>query len=159
MFDIQSDILPIYNPEEFFLSSPMNFDYLSQSIPNMNLFPSFPTNQYQLNSPLPDDYVSQLAKQMAYIRMIQEIENQRNNIKTKYTTSSPAILTESVHVNQIINDIMSRTLSDIFQEQIKQQTHVSKQGELLFVKKQNHNHDDLMILKKTKRPKVCISNK
>jgi hypothetical protein len=147
MLDIPSDILPIYNPEEFFLSSPMNFDYLSQSIPNMNLFSLFPINQYPLNSSLSDDYVGQLAKQMAYLRMIQEIENQRNNIKTKLTTNPPAILTESIHVNQIINDIMSRTLNDIFEEQTRE----SKQGELLFVKKQNHNHDDLMVLQKKKQ--------
>jgi len=156
MFDSQSDILPIYNPEEFFLSSPMNFDYLSQSSSNMNLFSSFPINQYQLNSsPLPDDYITQLAKQMAYLRMIQEIENQRNNTnKSKLTTNSSSILTESINVNQIINDIMSRTLNDIFEEQIKQQKRVSKQGELLFVKKQNNNNDDMTILKTNKRYKV-----
>jgi hypothetical protein len=156
MFDSQSDILPIYNPEEFFLSSPMNFDYLSQSSSNMNLFSSFPINQYQLNSSsLPDDYITQLAKQMAYLRMIQEIENQRNNTnKSKLTTNSSSILTESVHVNQIINDIMSRTLNDIFEEQIKQQKQASKQGELLFVKKQNNNNDDMTILKTNKQYKV-----
>jgi hypothetical protein len=130
----------------------MNFDYLSQSIPNLNLFSTFSINQYQLNSSLTDDYITQLAKQMAYLRMIQEIENQRNNTKSKITTNSSAILTESIHVNQIINDIMNRTLNDIFKEQIKQQTRVSKQGELLFVKKQNN--DDRMILKMTKQYKV-----
>jgi hypothetical protein len=158
---MQSDILPIYNPEEFLLSSHMNLDYLSQSFPNMNLFSSLPINQqYQFNSSsfLKNDYVTQLAKQMAYLRMIQEIENQRNNKKSKVPTngsnpSSSSILTESIHVNQIINDIMIRTLNEIFEEQTKQQTRVSKQGELLFVKKQNQNNDDITILN-TKKHQV-----
>ncbi len=164
MFDIKSDILPIYNPEELLLSSHINFDYLSQSFPNMNLFSLLPINQYQLNSPssLEDNYITQLAKQMAYSRMMQEIEYQRNNKKSKVSTnflntSSPSILTESMHVNHIINDIMVRTLNEILQEQIKQQqqqARVSRQGELLFVKKQNNNNDDITILRTKKQHKV-----
>jgi len=164
LFDIKSDILPIYNPEELLLSSHINFDYLSQSFPNMNLFSSLPINQYQLNSPssLEDNYITQLAKQMAYLRMMQEIEYQRNNKKSKVSTnflntSSPSILTESMHVNHIINDIMVRTLNEILQEQIKQQqqqARVSRQGELLFVKKQNNNNDDITILRTKKQHKV-----
>jgi hypothetical protein len=49
---------------------------------------------------------------------------------------------------------MSRTLNDIFEEQIKQQKQASKQGELLFVKKQNNNNDDMTILKTNKQYKV-----
>jgi len=170
LVDIKSDILPIYNPEELLLSSHINFDYLSQSFPNMNLFSSLPINQYQLNSSssscssLQDNYIAQLAEQKAYLRMIQEIEYQRNNKKSKVTTnffntSSSSILTESIHVNHIVNDIMIRTLNEIFEEQIKQQqqqqqTRASRQGELLFVKKQNNNNDDITIVHTKKQHKV-----
>jgi len=128
----------------------------------MNLFSSLPINSYQLNSSSSSyeiDYINQLAKEMAYVRMIQELEYQRNNKKSKETinclnTSSSSILTESMHVNHIIHDIMSRTLNEIFEEQIKQQTRASRQGELLFVKKQNNNDDDRTILNTKKQHKV-----
>jgi hypothetical protein len=136
----------------------MNFDYLSQTFPNMNLFSTLPINQYQ--SSLQDDHITQLAKQMAYSRMVQEIEYQRNNKKSKiptnfFNTSSSSILTESVHINHILNDIMIRMLNETFEEQIKQQqpqqTRVSRQGELLFVKKQN---DDTISFNTKKQHKV-----
>ena len=123
----------------------MNFDYFSQSLPNVNLFSTFPINQYPFNSPLTENYVTQLAKHMAYLRMIQEIDNQRHDRKSKVTMKSPntsSILTESMYVNQIINDIMTRTLKDIFQEQIKRPTRVSKQ---------NNEKDDLTIWKRNKQ--------
>jgi hypothetical protein len=137
----------------------------------MNLFSSLPINQYQLNSSssccssLQYNYITQLAEQKAYLRMIQEIEYQRNNKKSKVatnflnTSSSSSILTESIHVNHIVNDIMIRTLNEIFEEQIKQQqqqqqTRASRQGELLFVKKQNNNNDDITIVHTKKQHKV-----
>ena len=137
----------MYNQEELLLSSRMNFDYL---YPNMNLFSSNPTF-------LQDDYITQLAKQMAYSRMIQEIEYQRNDTKSKVSTNvfdSSSILTESMQVNHLLNDTMTRMLNGIFEEQIKQQSRVSRQGELLFVKKQNINNDDLTISNAKKHHKV-----
>jgi len=119
--DLKSNILPIYNREDFLLSNHMNFDYLSQSLP---------INQYETTSaPLQDIHIAQLAKQMAYSRMIEEIEYQRNN-----TTSKMAMNffdTSSMNVSHLLNDIMIRILTETFE---KQQT---RQGELLFVKKQN----------------------
>ncbi len=153
---MKSDIFPIYNPEEFLLSSHLNFDYLS---PNLNLFPTFPMHQYPFNSSVQEDYISQLAKQMAYYRMVQEIEQERTNKKSKTTTNfsnpSSSILTESMNVNHIVNDIMIRTLNDIYEEQIKQQpARVSKQEELLFVKKPNNNNDAITVLKSKKTHQV-----
>jgi hypothetical protein len=59
-----------------------------------------------------------------------------------------------MHVNHIIHDIMSRTLNEIFEEQIKQQIKASKQEELLFVKKQNNNDGDMTIFNTKKQHKV-----
>jgi hypothetical protein len=109
-----------------------------------------------------DTRIAQLAKQMAYERMIQEIDHQRYHSptkkKNKSTTKaasiqSSSILTESHHVNHIINDVMIRILHDMFdkqqQQQQQQQQHqqqiissisqprASRKGELLFVKKSN----------------------
>ena len=157
---MKSDILPMYNPEEFFLSNPLNFHYLSQSFPNLNLFPSSSIHPYQQNSPVEETYISQLAKQMAYLRMLQEIENQRTTpkkSKESITSFDPStILTESIHVNHIINDIMSKTLNEIFEQQIKQQKKSSRQGELLFVKKSNN--DDIIISNTKKQHKVGEEN-
>jgi len=93
----------------------MNFDYLSQ---------------YETNSaPLQDIHIAQLAKQMAYSRMIEEIEYQRNNNTSKMAMNF--FDTSSMNVSHLLNDIMIRILTETFE---KQQT---RQGELLFVKKQN----------------------
>ncbi len=111
--DLKSDILPIYNH--------MNLDYLSQSLP---------INHYETNSaPLQDIHIAQLAKQMAYSRMIEEIEYQRNNNTSKMARNF--FDTSSMNVSHLLNDIMIRILTETFE---KQQT---RQGELLFVKKQN----------------------
>lgn len=153
-----SDIYPRYNSEEFLSSNPMNFDYLSQSFPNFNLFPSLAFDPHQFNSSLTDHYVSQLAKQMAYVRMMQELENHQNHKNSKETVqflNTPSILSESMHVNQLITDIMTRTLHQIYDEQTKQPRRVSKQGELLYVKKQRNHQGDMTMFKNNKQPKVC----
>ena len=157
--DLPSDIYPSYNVEEFFPSNHMNFDYLSQTFPNLNLFPSVAFDQYRFNSSITDHCVSQLAKQMAYMRMMQEIENQQNAEKIKETDhflNTPSIRTESMHVNQFIRDIMTRTLHEIYEEQIKQPRKVSKQGELLYVKKQANQQNNMTIFKSNKSHKVCL---
>lgn len=158
-YEMPSDIYPRYNSEEFLSSNQMNFNYLSQSFPNFNPFPSLSFEQYQFNSSLTDHYVSQLAKQMAYVRMMQELENHQNHKNIKETVqflNTPSVLTESMHVNQLITDIMTRTLHEIYEEQTKQPKRVSKQGELLYVKKQTNHQGDTTIFKSNKQSKVRL---
>jgi len=90
---------------------------------------------------------------MAYERMLQEIDYQRHpsiNKKSKTSIdSSSSFLTESIHVNQILNDVMMRILHEMYEKQQQQQQQqqvpqprASRKGELLFVKKQNVNNDE-----------------
>jgi hypothetical protein len=88
---------------------------------------------------------------MAYERMLQEIDYQRHPLTNKKpktsTNSSSSILTESFHVNHILNDVMMRILHEMFEKQQQQQTtsvpqpRASRKGELLFVKKQNEQYN------------------
>ena len=81
--------------------------------------------------------------------MLQEIDYPRSSPAKKPKTSiNPAsILTESFHVNHILNDVMSRILHDMFEKHhhpvvsAAAQPRASRKGELLFVKKQNTNND------------------
>jgi len=85
-FDIKSDIPPMYGQEEFdrFMSDMIasQLEYSSQPFLNMNLFPTIPIPQSQINkkknSLSQDARIAQLAKQMAYERMLQEIDYQRH---------------------------------------------------------------------------------
>jgi hypothetical protein len=152
-------------------------EYSSQPFLNLNLFPTSPTipiHQSQLNkkknSSLQDARIAQLAKQMAYERMLQEIDYQRHsstNKKSKSSiNSSSSILTESIHVNHLLNDVMMRILHEMFEKQQQQQQQqippprASRKGELLFVKKQNINNDEqynfnhFINNNNTKKPKV-----
>ncbi|CAF3453403.1 unnamed protein product, partial [Rotaria sp. Silwood2] len=122
----------------------------------MNLFPTSPTipihypqTNKKSSSSLQDTRIAQLAKQMAYERMLQEIDYQRHpstNKKSKISNnSSSSILTESIHVNHILNDVMIRILHEMFEKQQTSsvsQPRASRKGELLFVKKQNVNNDE-----------------
>lgn len=132
----------------------MNFDYLSQSFAHANLFPSLSMDHYGTNSSLTDHYATQLAKQMAYSRMIQEIQNQEKMKETNHSHDTSSILTESLNINQIMTDIMTRTLHEIYEEQIKQSRRMSKQGELLYVKKPANGHGDTAIPKNNQQHKV-----
>jgi len=99
----------------------------------------FPTNPLPLSQ---DARIAQLAKQMAYERMLEEIQSQRHpitNKKSKISSFHPSILTESLQVNHLLNDVMMKILHEIFD---KQQPRASHKGELLFVKKQNINNDE-----------------
>lgn len=123
-------------------------EYSSQPFLNMNLFPTIPMPQSPINkkknSSSQDTRIAQLAKQMAYERMLQEIDDQRHKKKSKLTTPS-SILTESIHVNHILNDVMMRILHEMCDKQQQQQIpppRASRKGELLFVKKQNINNDE-----------------
>lgn len=133
VFDLKSDILPMYNSNDYFLLNSMNFDYFS----HLNQYSPLPMNSYSSNSLLEENYFNQFIKQMAYLRMIQEIEMQRTNSKQNDTTNnhfhpSTSILTESIQINSIIQEIMSKTLNDIF----KEQNQISKQDESVLI------HDD-----------------
>ncbi|CAF1300391.1 unnamed protein product [Adineta steineri] len=110
-FDINPNILPIYQ-DDYLLTNHRNSNYFSQSFSNLNPFSSSP---YQTTSLL-DNYIAQFAKQMAYTRMLEEIECQRNNQKSNFFHSS-SILTESMNVNHILHDIMIRVLHEIFEKQ------------------------------------------
>jgi hypothetical protein len=118
----------------------------------MNLYSSLPINPYQS---LQDIHIAQLAKQMAYSRMIQEVEYQRTNKKSKIPTNQ-FDTSSSGHVEHLLNDIMIRMLNGIFEEQIKQQAKSSRKGELLFIKKQNNNNDDTTIFNMKKQQKVSV---
>ncbi|CAF4420819.1 unnamed protein product, partial [Adineta steineri] len=111
-FDINPTILPIYHQDGYLLTNHRNSNYLSQSFSNFNPFSSSP---YQTTSLL-DNYIAQFAKQMAYTRMLEEIESQRNNQKSNFFHSS-SIPTESMNVNHILHDIMIRVLHEIFEKQ------------------------------------------
>jgi len=139
-------------------------EYSSQPFLNLNLFPTSPTisiPQSPINkkknssssSSSQDARIAQLAKQMAYERMLQEIDSQRHlstNKKSKTSTiNSSTILTESIHVNHLLNDVMMRILHEMCEKQQQQQQQqqipqprASRKGELLFVKKQNINNDE-----------------
>jgi hypothetical protein len=121
----------------------------------MNLFPPIPPiPQSPINkkkiSLSQDARIAQLAKQMAYERMLQEIDSQRHPITNKKSkssmNSSPSVLTESIHVNHILDDVMMRILHEMYEKQQQQQQipqpRASRKGELLFVKKQNINNDE-----------------
>ncbi|CAF3664455.1 unnamed protein product [Rotaria sp. Silwood1] len=167
LFDIKSDIPAMYGQEEFdrFMSDMITsqLDFSSQSFLNMNLFPTSSTipihysqTNKKLSSSIHDTHIAQLAKQMAYERMLQEIDYQRHistNKKSKILNNfSSSILTESIHVNHILNDVMMRILRETFEKQQQQQQQqqsssvsqprASRKGELLFVKKQNINNDE-----------------
>jgi hypothetical protein len=136
-------------------------EYSSQPFLNLNLFPTSPTisipqspinKKKNSSSSSQDARIAQLAKQMAYERMLQEIDSQRHlstNKKSKTSTiNSSAILTESIHVNHLLNDVMMRILHEMCEKQQQQQQQqipqprASRKGELLFVKKQNINNDE-----------------
>ncbi|UJR22348.1 hypothetical protein I4U23_025410 [Adineta vaga] len=166
LFDVKSDIPPMYGQEEFdrFMSEMITsqLEFSSQPYLNLNLFPTIPTSHSQSNkkknSSSQDNRIAQLAKQMAYERMLQEIEYQRHpsltNKKSKSSSNnhSSSILTESFHVNHLLNDVMMRILHEMFEKQQQQQQQTvttsapqpraSRKGELLFVKKQNINNDE-----------------
>ena len=178
-FDIKSDIPPMYNQEEFdrlmsdMIAGQMGesdaehpislarcfplSDFASQPFLNLNLFSTGSPPQSQSSSSSKrkpsssqDARIAQLAKQMAYERMMQEIDHPRPpSAKKPKTSINPAsILTESFHVNHILNDVMSRLLHDMFEKQHQPiasaaaQPRASRKGELLFVKKQNVNNDE-----------------
>lgn len=131
-----SDIPPVDDFDRFM--SDMIASQLGRipSQPYMNLFPndSLPVSQ--------DIRIAQLAKQMAYERMLEEIQSQRHpitNKKLKTSSFHPSILTESIQVNHLLNDVMMKILHEMFD---KQQPRASHKGELLFVKKQNINNDE-----------------
>jgi hypothetical protein len=111
--------------------------------------PQSPINNKKKNSSSSsqDVRIAQLAKQMAYERMLQEIDSQRHlstNKKPKTSINSSTILTESIHVNHLLNDVMMRILHEMCEKQQQQipQPRASRKGELLFVKKQNINNDE-----------------
>ena len=142
-------------------------DYSSQSYLNMNLFPnlSIPPpppppsspppmiHKKQISSVSPDVHIAQLAKQMAYERMLEEINSQRHSTNQKksknasiHSSSSSSILTESLHVNHILHDVMMKILHEIYEKQQAPPPppppavpRASRKGELLFVKKQNND--------------------
>ena len=136
----------------------------------MNLFPSIPLPPSPINkkktssssSSSQDARIAQLAKQMAYERMLQEIDSQRHpttNKKSKIPFTPPSsILTESIHVNHLLNDVMMRILHEMYEKQQVPQPRASRKGELLFVKKQNINNDEQynFINHPKKQHKVCI---
>lgn len=205
LFDMKSDIPTMYGQEEFdrFMSEMiasqlgksktsnessfyLKIDFVefsSQPYLNMNLFPTspsipmhYPSINKKTSSSLQDTRIAQLAKQMAYERMLQEIDYQRypsTNKKTKISNnSSSSILTESIHVNHILHDVMMRILHEMFEKQQQQQQQqtssssqprASRKGELLFVKKQNVNNDELYNttifnnFNTNKQQKVCIN--
>ena len=175
LFDMKSDISTVYGQEDFdhFISDMItsqfgkieltsifylvffmhDLDFPSQPFFNMNLFPSSSTSPIHSqptknSSSFQDTRIAQLAKQMAYERMLQEIDYQRylsSNKKSKTSINSSSILTESIHVNHILNDVMMRTLHEMFEKQQLSsvtQPRASRKGELLFVKKQNMNNDE-----------------
>ncbi|CAF0769007.1 unnamed protein product [Adineta ricciae] len=168
MFDIKSDMPSIYGQEEFdrFMSEMITsqLEFSPQPYMNLNLFPTSPTVPILHSQPpkkkssiSQDNRIAQLAKQMAYERMLQEIECQRHpssvNKKSKSSSNhSSSILTESFHVNHLLNDVMMRILHEMFEKQKQQQQQAvttstpqpraSRKGELLFVKKQNTNNDE-----------------
>lgn len=136
VFDVKSDILPMYNSNDYFLLNSMNFDYFS----HLNQYSSVPMNNtYSSNSLLEENYFNEFIKQMAYLRMIQEIEFQRTNSKSNETTNqyhpSTSILTDSVHMNDIVQEIMSKTLNDIF----KEQNQISKPNDSVSIPKSNQD--------------------
>ena len=93
-----------------------------------------------------DIRIAQLAKQMAFERMMQELDYQRHSTNKKpmiHPTNS--VLTESFHVNHILNDVMMRLIHEMFNKSstpVVSQPRASRKGELLFVKKQNINNDE-----------------
>lgn len=110
---------------------------------NLNLFP--PTSTRKPATFSTDFRIAQLAKQMAYERMLEEVEHHRHGT-TKKTFCPTSNLNDSFHVNHILNDVMMRILHEIF-EKHQQQTattpvRASRKGELLFVKKSSNNSDD-----------------
>jgi hypothetical protein len=126
--------------------------------------PQSPTNKKKNSPPSQDARIAHLAKQMAYERMLQEIDYQRHpltNKKPKTTSSSSSsILTESFHVNHILNDVMMRILHEMFEKQQQQQQTIvpsipppraSRKGELLFVKKQNEQYNTNHFINNTKK--------
>ena len=173
-FDIKSDIPPMYNQDEFdrlmsdMIAGQMGnndaehpvslsrcfplSDFASQPFLNLNLFSTGSPPQSQSSkrksSSSQDARIAQLAKQMAYERMMQEIDYPRPpSAKKPKTSINPAsILTESFHVNHILNDVMSRILHDMLEKHhhpvAAAQPRASRKGELLFVKKQNVNNDE-----------------
>ena len=115
----------------------------------MNLYPTLSITSPTINNKKssPDVHIAQLAKQMAYERMLEEINSQRhsnNNEKSKNFIHSPSssssILTESIHVNHILHDVMMKILHEIYEPPAPPRA--SRKGELLFVKKQNVNNDE-----------------
>lgn len=114
----------------------------------MNLYPTLSMTPPTINNKKssPDVHIAQLAKQMAYERMLEEINSQRhstNNSKSKNFVHSPSILTESIHVNHILHDVMMKILHEIYdKQQPPTPPRASRKGELLFVKKQNVNNDE-----------------
>lgn len=95
---------------------------------------------------------------MAYERMLQEIDYQRHpstNKKSKpSSSSSPSVLTESMHVNHLLNDVMMRILHEMCGKPQTPNPQPSRKGELLFVKKQNINNDEQYNFNPKKQHKV-----
>lgn len=131
-----------------------DLDYSSQSYLNMNLYPTLSItppiiNPKKSSSTSPDVQIAQLAKQMAYERMLEEIQSQRqpnNHKKSKNFVHPPSTLTESIQVNHLLHDVMMKILHEIYDKQQQQAPvptpRASRKGELLFVKKQNVNNDE-----------------
>lgn len=117
-----------------------DFDrFMAEMIASQSYLNLFPTNSIPFSQ---DARIAQLAKQMAYERMLEEIQTQRHssvNKKSLLSPFHPSILTESIHVNHLLNDVMVKILHEMFE---KQQPRASHKGELLFVKKQNINNDE-----------------
>lgn len=77
---------------------------------------------------------------------MEEIGQPLHQKKNKTSPASSSVLTESFHVNHLLNDVMIRILHEMFEKQqmtsTVSQPRASRKGELLFVKKQNVNQDE-----------------
>ena len=142
-------------------------DFSSHPCFNLNLFGNTPSPPALKTPPpppplSPETRIAQLAKQMAYERLMEEIGHPSPAKKSKASHSpSTPVLTESFHVNHLLNDVMSRILHEMFEKQrtpsAVAQPRASRKGELLFVKKQNVNNDEPFHRPGSKKlPKVAL---
>ncbi|UJR26751.1 hypothetical protein I4U23_008066 [Adineta vaga] len=86
-----------------------NSDYLSKSWPNNNHFAS----TYQTDLSVSEKHIAQLAKRMAYTKMIEEIEYQRDNTKIKIFHQSSSFSSQWINVSHVLDGIMRKILNEI----------------------------------------------
>lgn len=133
----------------------LSFDNL-----NLNLFPPASTRKGGAISM--DFRIAQLAKQMAYERMLEELDHHRHGaMKKKFSTppTPSSTLSESFHVNHLLNDVMMRILQEMFDKhQPAPPARASRKGELLFVKKTTNNQDDAPIFTHLNTSKASSSS-